>query len=142
MIRVRGDDEGSVIPLVLGMVLLAALVTFAVVVTSAAFVAQRDLQSFCDGAAIAAAQPGPDEVFAGQSLGYLPIDRSAAQARVDAYAAGGDLPRGYQWARVTESGDHVTIACHAHVVLPLGTAFGLAGGVDRDAISSARAPTG
>lgn len=138
----RRDDEGSVIPLVLGMVLVAALVTFAVVVTAAGFVAQRDLQSFCDGAAVAAAQPGDDEVFAGQQAGYLPIDRAAAQARVDEYAAGGGLPRGFQWARVTESGDHVTIACHAHVVLPLGGAFGLAGGVDRDAISTARAPTG
>lgn len=52
--RPTGDD-GSTIPLILGFFLIGLLFTGAAVALSDAFTKQRDLQSTCDGAALAAA---------------------------------------------------------------------------------------
>ena len=49
------DDRGSTIPLILGFFLIGLLMVGGAVLASDAFTHQRDLQSVCDGAAIAGA---------------------------------------------------------------------------------------
>src|SRR6185437_11917679 len=54
-VRRLSGDRGSVTPLVLGFFLIGLLVVAGAVLASDALTRQRDLQSICDGAAVAAA---------------------------------------------------------------------------------------
>jgi hypothetical protein len=136
------DDRGSTLPLVLLCFLLALLLVAGTVTASSAFLAQRDLQSDCDGAAVAAAGAvDPRAVYGGGPGGLpgeLPVADAAAQAAVDRYAARAGLA-GTSFA-VTVSADaaEVGVACGRTVEVPFGAAFGLGDGLDRTAGSRAR----
>ncbi|MDQ6874954.1 MAG: pilus assembly protein TadG-related protein, partial [Actinomycetota bacterium] len=51
----RADDRGSITPLILVFFLVAALLVMGAAAAGSAFLAQRDLQAVCDGAAVRAA---------------------------------------------------------------------------------------
>jgi hypothetical protein len=79
------DDTGSTIPLILGFFLIGLLIVAGSVTASDAFTKQRDLQTICDGAAIAAAN-SPDLAAARGSLsGLRSLPLGDLQDAVEAY---------------------------------------------------------
>lgn len=140
--RVSGfDDAGSSLPFVLLCWLIAALMTFGGIAASDAFLEQADVQTICDGAALAAANElsaGAAYSETGISAG-LPLDQQGANAAVADYlAAGGtDLD---SWS-ATASTIEVTVRCTRNVEIAFGWLF-LAGNLlERTAVASAQAPT-
>ena len=122
--------------------LLALLLVAGTIAASAAFLAQRDLQSDCDGAAVAGAGAvDPATVYAGSGLrDELPLAPGAAQAAVAGYAARAGLGDTSLAVTVSPDGTAVVVTCGRRVTVPFGPMFGLGGGVDRTAESSARSP--
>jgi uncharacterized membrane protein len=83
----RQDDSdpeaGSTLPFVLVCWLVAALMVFGAIAASDAFLEQQEVQSICDGAALAAADQADEAVVYTQGVGAaLPLTRSAAEAAV------------------------------------------------------------
>ena len=113
------DDEGSVLPLVLGYVLLAIAVIFVCVCATDLYIAQKRLDSLADAAALASAdgftlQASDDSVRAELTDGGV---RAQATAVVDAVDTSASLvsagtPDGVS-ARVT-----VTAVWHPPLVSP------------------------
>ncbi len=136
------DDTGTIIPMVLLFVLIAAFVVMAGAATSSAFLAQRDLQGICDAAAVKAANAvDTASLYDSGSFGQLPLSQSSVQQSVAAFGAedyAGD-PQGLTLSAGTD-GQSVTVACHRTVQIPFGAFFGVGQGLDRDATATARAP--
>jgi len=139
----RTGDEGSSLPLVLLCFLVAAILVAGVTAASSAFLAQRDLQADCDGAAVAAASGVDlDTVYeSGLATGdTLPLATEQAQRAVEEYAAAGqDGADGFA-AHAEVTGERVTVACQRVVTVPFGRLFGVGGGLDRSTVSTARTP--
>lgn len=91
--RAGRDDDGSVLLLVLGLVVLLVLLVSVVTDVTALFLARKDLLAAADGAALAGAQ----EVDArrlyseGIDAGPLPLDPGAAEAAARDYLADAGL---------------------------------------------------
>ena len=138
--RPRGED-GTILPLVLGFTLLLLLLVLGVTAASTAFLAQRDVQSFCDSAALAAADAvdesglfGPDPVQA------LPLSGASVRARVGEFVAR-SAPAGQQMAASARTdGRRVEVTCRRVVRIPLGGSFGYPDGLPRTAVSVADSP--
>jgi hypothetical protein len=137
------DDTGSTIPLILGFFLIGLLVVAGSVTASDAFTKQRDLQSVCDGTAIAAAN-SPDLAIARghlTDLEALPLGK--LQETIDTYVSRDPSREGTAAALVDVSPDGaVTVGCHSRTRLAFGGLFGLGAGVDQKAYSTARSPLG
>jgi uncharacterized membrane protein len=135
-------DRGSTLPFVLLCFLLALLLVSGTVAASAAFLAQRDLQSDCDGAALAgAAAVDPAILYADGGLREeLALTAEAAQDAVAGYAARAGLGTTSFAVTVPADGTVVAVTCGRRVTVPFGPMFGLGDGVDRTADSSARSP--
>ena len=134
-------QEGSVTPLVLLSVLLALLLAAAATTASSAFLAQRDLQAWCDSAVLATAG-GAAETAA---YAEAPHPSGRASPTYDQVAAElQDYLRGIQNEGVTVAlsvqNDQITLVCTHTVVLPFGRLFGIPDGIQRVARSSARVP--
>ena len=85
--RPRGDD-GTVLPLVLGLTGVLLLAVGLVVNVSAVILAKRALASAADGAAVSAAQALDEQAFYAAGLaGGIPLDQDEAARRVAAYRA-------------------------------------------------------
>jgi uncharacterized membrane protein len=138
-----GGDRGSTLPFVLLCFLLALLLVAGTVAASSAFLAQRDLQSDCDGAAVAAAAAvDPATVYADDDGldAELPLAAGAAERAVAGYAARAGLGETSFAVSVPADRGAVVVTCGRRVTVPFGPMFGLGGGVDRTAESSARSP--
>jgi hypothetical protein len=136
-------DAGSTLPLVLLCFLLALLLVAGTVAASSAFLAQRDLQSDCDGAAVAGAGAiDPGAVYGGGPglPAELPVTEAAAQTAVEGYAARAGLAATTFAVTVSADGGEVGVACGRTVRVPFGAMFGLGDGLDRTAGSRARSP--
>lgn len=138
---IRNNDTGSSIPFVLLCFLLAALLVAGVTTASSAFLAQRDLQADCDGAALAAAsayQPSKHGGLAKRQA--LPLAQKMAQHAVDEYRA--DRYPGDEIARMSAHVDQeiVTVTCERQVAVPFARVFLGAEKLPRTAASSARSP--
>jgi uncharacterized membrane protein len=136
----RAKDTGSSLPFVLLCFLVAAVLVAGVTTASSAFLAQRDLQADCDGAAVAAASGVDLELIYGAGLGTgdtLPLAAEQAQQAVDEYraAAGGTFD-----ARAGVDAERVTVACDRVVTVPFGRLFGVGDGLERSTVSTARTP--
>ena len=85
--RRRGGDDGQVMLLmVFFAVIIAGLITV-VVDVSTVFLAQRQMQSTADGAALAAAQQVDlPAIYTGDLGTQLPLSRDTAVSIIDAYA--------------------------------------------------------
>lgn len=134
-------EEGSLTPLVLLSVLLALVLAAATATASSAFLAQRDLQAWCDAAALAtaagAAREGAYDTDPYPSVGASPTpDQVAAELR--GYLAGIQNPG----VRVGWSvqNDQITLVCTHTAPLPFGRLFGIPDGIERVVTSSARVP--
>ncbi len=92
--RRDGDDaeRGSTLPLVLVCWLIAALMAFGAIAASDAFLEQQQVQSVCDGAALAAANATDEAALYATGVGTaLPLTPASTQAAVtDHLADGGD----------------------------------------------------
>lgn len=149
MIR-RRCDEGSSLPFVLLCFLIAAVLVAGVTAASAAFLAQRDLQADCDGAAVAAASGADlaalyarDPSVGGQNAQVtdaLPLAAEAAQRAVEEYRTAGFDAADTFSARVEVDEDRVTVGCERVVTVPFGMLFGVGDGLERSTVSTARMP--
>ncbi len=141
MRRDGGDGErGSTLPFVLVCWLVAALMAFGAIASSDAFLEQQEVQSACDGAALAAANRTAEDVVYAEGVGTtLPLTRATAQAAVaDQLADGGTALD--SWSAETD-GAEVTVRCTRHVEIAFGWLFLGGEPLERTATASARAPT-
>lgn len=139
-------DDGSMLPMILMALVVAATLVMVTTAAGSAFLAQRDLQSVCDGAALAGAQAVDFADLAGSrsrtGTDFLPVD--AVARAVTAYVAeanaDGDSPVGAS----SDLTDDLTVetTCRSHPHIALGGTFGYGDGIDRTAHASARAALG
>jgi Flp pilus assembly protein TadG len=89
MTRWKADqDEGSVMLLMIFLALIIAGLITVVTDVSTVFLAQREMQSTADGAALAAAQQADlRAVYTGDLGAQLPLSREQATAAINDYAA-------------------------------------------------------
>jgi uncharacterized membrane protein len=135
-------EDGSTIPLVLGFFLIGLLVVAGAVLAGDAYTEQRDLQSICDGAALAAANAIDSRAARTQELNdALPL--VGVQQAVGSYLAR-DPGRASTSIRATVAldGRTVTADCHRHTQLAFGTVIGKADGIDQHATAHARSILG
>ena len=128
------------LPLVLVCWLVAALMAFGAIAASDAFLEQQEVQSLCDGAALAAANRADEAVAYTEGVeAQVPLTRATAQAAVaDQLADGG--ARLDAWSAETD-GAEVTVRCTRHVDIAFGWLFLGGRQLERTATASARAPT-
>ena len=124
--RPRGDD-GQLVLLIIGFVLVTALLVTVVVNASRLFLMQRSLSGLTDGAAVAAAQAVDEAAFytGGLDAGTVPLDDRAAAALVqdylDAYFASTGNRERYPGLRVVDvaaAGGVATVTLRVLVPLP------------------------
>jgi uncharacterized membrane protein len=88
MSRPKVEDEGSVMLLMIFMALIIAGLITVVTDVSTVFLAQREMQSTADGAALAAAQQADlQAVYTGDLGAQLPLSPTQATAEITDYAA-------------------------------------------------------
>lgn len=134
-------DEGSIAPLVLLCFLIAALMVMGMTAAGSAFLAQRDLQAVCDGAAVRAANAADEPgAYTGPPLSALPLSEASVQAAVADYQSRGYPGDPTLTMSASTDGQQVTVGCHRVVKVPFGTLFGQPAGLARSAESTARAP--
>ncbi len=122
--RSRGDD-GSVLPLVIGFVVVVLLLVGVVTDTSVLWLQRRALQSTVDGAALAGAQAVDlQAVYAGGAHGDLPLASTATVRRaVRRYLAATPSDNRLPAFRATTAvdGPVVTVSGRSTVSLPFTT---------------------
>jgi Flp pilus assembly protein TadG len=136
----EAGERGSTLPFVLVCWLVAALMVFGAIAASDAFLEQQEVQSVCDGAALAAANHTDEAVLYSTGVGdELPLTRPTAQAAVaDQLADGGTALD--SWSAETD-GAEVTVRCTRYVDIAFGWLFLGGEQLERTATASARAPT-
>jgi uncharacterized membrane protein len=117
----RGDD-GSVLPLVVGLVVVVVSLVTVVTDASVLFLSRRELQSIVDGASLAAAQAVDlDAYYAGDGSGDVALDpalaRTAARSHVRRSPASSGLT-GLRITSVSVAGGQVTVVGRTVVSLP------------------------
>ncbi|GAA0226309.1 pilus assembly protein TadG-related protein [Cryptosporangium japonicum] len=131
--RRENRDQGSLTPLVLLSTLLALLLIAGATTASSAFLAQRNLQSWCDAAALTAAS----ELARIAVYGADPTPDQLA-AELGTYLGG--IQNEGAITRLSVQNDQITLVCTHTAVLPFGRLFGIPDGIERVVISSARVP--
>jgi len=136
----RDGERGSTLPFVLVCWTVAALMAFGAVAASDAFLEQQEVQSVCDGAALAAANRADEAAVYASGVGeQVPLTRADAQAAVaDQLATGG--ARLDSWSAATD-GAEVTVRCTRYADIAFGWLFLGGRPLERTATASARAPT-
>ncbi len=132
------DDRGSTIPLILGFFLIGLLMVAGAVLASDAFTHQRDLQSVCDGAAIAGANAIDGPTARTRELtAALPL--AAVQAAVQDYLAE-DAARSEVsvQAVVAPDGSTVLTDCRTSTRLAFARLIGRPDGIEQRARSQAQ----
>lgn len=140
----REDERGSTLPFVLLCWLLAALMVCGAVAASDAFLEQQEVQSVCDGAALAAADRTDEgRIYAGGVGTQLPLTTQSTQEAVAEHLAdqaGDDGGRLDAWSASTD-GAEVTVRCTRYADIAFGWLFHGGQPLERTAVASARAPT-
>lgn len=139
------SDRGSMIPMIALTFVIGAMMVFGSTAAGSAFLAQRDLQSTCDGAAVAGAQSVDASGFlsdgGGSSSGGETLPLNQVQAAVSDYVAAGptdDQSAVSGAAVLTDGGQGVRVVCRTTVQIPFGGLFGFGGGLDRTATADAQ----
>ena len=141
-VRRDGDDaeRGSTLPLVLVCWLVAALMAFGAIAASDAFLEQQEVQSVCDGAALAAANATDEAAVYATGVGTaVPLTPASTQTAVADHLADGP-DRLDAWVAETD-GAEVTVTCTRQVQIAFGWLFLGGQPLERTAVASARAPT-
>lgn len=123
----RGQDEGTVLVLVLGFTMVLMLMIGVVVNVSAAVLARRAVGSAADGAAIAAAQALDEQAlyregFTGQRI---PLSQAGARQRVADYSRQVTVTQPGLRMSVTVDGTTATVVAAREVTLPFSRLVGL-----------------
>lgn len=88
MTRIRRSDDGSVLPLVIGAVVIVLTLVTVVTDVGVLWLQRRSLQATLDGAALAGAQSVDlPAVYAGGANGDLKLNATSARAAVRTYLA-------------------------------------------------------
>lgn len=141
----RRDDEGQLLLLVLGYVLIGAVMVTVVVDLSIAYLHRRALAAAADGAALAAAnQPDLAALYSGAG-DELPLSERGTASAVDQYVQDAQLGRRFDDFEIVEvgtDGQTVTVTFAARVQLPLVNLVSIryADGYPVDATATARSP--
>jgi hypothetical protein len=141
MISRLRSDQGSVIPLILGCWLVVALMVAGYVAATNAFGKRVDLQSVCDGAAIAAANSpdfaGERTAAAGEANGGLQL--ADVQSAVSAYLSRDPWRESVDVdTRLNDDRTRVLLTCRRRSKIAFGWLFGKPGGVVATVTSAAR----
>ena len=135
-------EDGSTIPLVLGFFLIGLLVVAGAVLAGDAYTKQRELQSICDGAVLAAANTIDSQAARTQPLtGALPL--AGVQPAVEAYLAR-DPGRAEVNIRAGVAADGRTVSadCRRRVRLAFGSVVGRGDGIEQRTTAHARSVIG
>lgn len=132
------DDRGSTIPLILGFFLLGLLLVAGAVMASDVFTHQRDLQSVCDGAAVAGANAIDRPAARTHELtATLPL--AAVQAAVHDYlAADAGRAEVSVQAGLSVDGSTVLAECRMHTRPAFAGLIGRGDGIEQRARSQAQ----
>ena len=139
----RRCDDGSVLPLVVGVVVIVVALVTVVTDVSVLYLQRRSLQAVVDGAALAGAQ-GVDlaRLYAGGARGDLVLDPRASRAEVSSYVrAVPNPPTGLRVVSVRVVTTTVTVRAQA-IVRPPFLAFVTGRDVTVVAEASARTTAG
>lgn len=139
---VRVDHErGSTVPLILGFFLVAMILVAGSVAAANAYLDQRNLQSICDGAALAGANSlDARATFDGDLGGYSDLPLAQVDEAVEAYLSR-DVARAgvrIEHAAVVEA-TTLVLDCAQRTDLAFGAMFGYADGVEHHVTATARA---
>ena len=117
--RRRRGDEGSMLPLVIGLVVVVVSLIAVVTDAGALWLARRSLQATVDGAALAGAQ-GVDlaAVYAGGATGDLELDPARARSAVRTYLRQTPSDQPVRLTRVAVSTTEVVVDARTTVRLP------------------------
>jgi uncharacterized membrane protein len=139
----RHDDTGSVLPLVVGVVVIVLALVTVVTDVGVLYLQRRSVQAVVDGAALAGAQAVDlAEVYAGGANGDLVLDPRSARAAAAGYIrAIPSPPSGLRVTSVRVVTTTVTVRAQA-VVSPPFLAFLTGRGVTVVAEASARTTAG
>ncbi|MBA2417286.1 MAG: hypothetical protein H0V64_15665 [Geodermatophilaceae bacterium] len=135
----RCCERGSMVPFVLLSFGIATVMVCGGITASVAFLAQRDVQSLCDGAAVAAANEiDESQYFATSGRDAVPLSQASVNAAVAEYlaAASDGLDA---WSTSTD-GRSVQVICTRYVMLPFAALFLGGKELERTAVASARSP--
>jgi hypothetical protein len=133
-------EAGSTLPIVLVCWLVAALMVFGAIAASDAFLEQQEVQSICDGAALAAANDADEAaVYALGAGAQVPLTRAAAEAAVADQLTDARVQLD-AWSAQTD-GAEVTVRCTRSVHIAFDWLFLGGRPLERTAVASARAPT-
>ena len=139
-LQLTDPEGGSTLPFVLVCWLVAALMVLGAIAASDAFLEQQEVQSACDGAALAAANEADAAAVYAQGAGaHLPLTQSTAEAAVADQLADAGV-RLDAWSAQTD-GAEVTVRCTRSVHIAFDWLFLGGRPLDRTAVASARAPT-
>jgi uncharacterized membrane protein len=147
-VRVKRDDSGQLLLLVLVYFLIGAALVMVVTDVSKVYLARRALASTADGAALAAAQSIDRAAFYRDGAsGELRLDPVAAERTLTSYAERNNLAARFtdftlDQPSVTDGGQTIRVRVHCRVTLPLtGFWTGGARSIAVDAEASARTAT-
>ncbi|GGF57108.1 hypothetical protein GCM10011519_33830 [Marmoricola endophyticus] len=118
----RGDEGGSVTPLIIGFALVLAVLVAVVVDASAAYLRRQSLDHLADSAALAATDGIQGrEVYTGGLGAVAEIDEATARRYAAAFVAASGAERRYPGLRmsVTARDDVVVVRLAAPMDLPL-----------------------
>lgn len=137
------SDEGTVLLLIIGLVVVAALLVAVVTDVSALYLKRRDLIAAADGAALAGAQSVDEEsIYLGglPAAGPVPLDERAAEQAVRDYLAEAGLLGPRLKLEISTTGTTVSVALATRVQLPIASTVtaGLAGTAPVSASATAR----
>ena len=133
-------ERGSTLPFVLLCWLVAALMVFGAIAASDAFLEQQEVQSVCDGAALAAAESADEAAVYTAGVGdQLPLTETGAQAAIARHLAA-DGSRLDSWSAQTD-GAEVTVRCTRYTDIAFGWLFLGGRPLERTAVAGARSPT-
>jgi uncharacterized membrane protein len=123
--RRRGDECGTVTPLIIGLAVVLLMMTAVVTDASAAYLQRQGLDTIADGAALTAADAGAsgEEAYGDGLDADLHLDADVARAAVSSYlhrvGAYARYPGLTAQVSVDSSSRRVTVEVHAPIHLPL-----------------------
>jgi len=130
-------------PLILGFWMIGLIAVGAGVAASDAFTKQRDLQSMCDGASVAAAiaAAAGSVHYSGTKDDAIPLEN--ANVALEEYFAREPARNGVTASsELSQDGATITVRCQQHNKVALGALIGKQHGINQTVYSSARTPTG
>jgi Putative Flp pilus-assembly TadE/G-like len=144
--RLRHDDDGQLLLLVLAYTLIAAVLITVVVDVSQVYLYRRSLVAAADAAALSAAnEPDLAAVYQDDDPTVLPLSEHGTLHAVEQYADDAELAdrfRDFEIGAVDTDGSAVTVRLHAVVHLPFVNLVTdrWSDGYPVDARASARSP--